>query len=297
MRITAAGNVGIGTTSPIGARLMIYGTSFPNFIVNGGTSSLEMVVNTSTPYNTVLRSTGGRLDLEAPGNYPRLTIDGGTGNVGIGTVSPSGTMDIYRNAGAGGNTQLNIISWAGGATSTNTSKLNLKIQGAGAGGVDNTICGQFIDNGVGGMYGMTFNPSGAFKMAVTDWGVGIGTSVPNATLHVNGNALISGVPYTYSTSIASVASGVNTTTAFIATLPTTATFLVNAHGVTNGYINSSGMAMVSCYYDGGSGYFYTMTSIAVSNFSWVSISQAGTITFQQTTGAAGTFLFNALKIN
>lgn len=110
-----------------------------------------------------------------------------SGNMGIGTASPSQILEVYRNSGVGTVTQMNITSWAGVATTTNQSILNLRIQGAGGGSVDNIIIGQYYSSGTG-TYGISFNPNnGVNVMNILGSGrVGIGTIDPVTTLHVSG---------------------------------------------------------------------------------------------------------------
>jgi len=124
--------------------------------------------------------------------YEALTITQGVGstsqpNVGIGTTSPTQLLEVYKNNGVGTVTQVNITSWAGANTTTNQSVLNLRVQGAGGGGVDNTIIGQYNGSG-SGTYAISFNPNGVNVMNVLGNGyVGIGTTNPDVPLVVNGS--------------------------------------------------------------------------------------------------------------
>lgn len=112
-----------------------------------------------------------------------------SGNMGIGTASPSQILEVYRNSGVGTVTQMNITSWAGVATTTNQSILNLRIQGAGGGSVDNIIIGQYYGSSPG-TYGISFNPNnGVNVMNILGNGrVGIGTMSPYSLTHITGNS-------------------------------------------------------------------------------------------------------------
>ena len=114
-----------------------------------------------------------------------------SGNMGIGTANPSQILEVYRNSGVGTITQMNITSWAGGNTTTNQSILNLRIQGAGGGTVDNTIIGQYHSSNT---YGFAFNPFGVNVMNILGSGrVGIGTVNPQAILHIHESPVVGDV--------------------------------------------------------------------------------------------------------
>ena len=87
MRIDPNGNVGIGTSAP-GARLEVWGT--------GGASRDNGIrlkdVSSATPYN-IYQSPGGQLHFEYGQTSNLVTIDT-DGNVGIGTTSPTKTLDV-----------------------------------------------------------------------------------------------------------------------------------------------------------------------------------------------------------
>jgi hypothetical protein len=111
--------------------------------------------------------------------------------VGIGTTAPLNNFEVYNNGGVGGTTQANITSWAGGSTTTNTAALNLRVQGAGGGNVDNIISGQYNSSGAG-TYSLALKPGGTTTMTIVASGnVGIGTALPSAPLHVYSSGGIS----------------------------------------------------------------------------------------------------------
>ena len=195
----SGGNVGVGTTAPATNLNVIGNTSIPTYPTNtvalfqaansAGVNDAGIMigsVNGNTPYLSDYGSaSNGMLFYTNKAERMRILANG---NVGIGTSNPGATFEVYRNGGVGGTTQLNVTSVAGGATTTNSSIVNLQIQGAGAGLVNNTISAQFAPNSSGGTYSLAFSPMGTTVMSALGSGnVGIGTLTPSATLHVVGS--------------------------------------------------------------------------------------------------------------
>ena len=119
-----------------------------------------------------------------------LVLNPSGGNVGVGTTTPATTFEVYRNGGVGGTTQMNVTSVAGTGTTTNSSIMNLRIQGAGGGLVDNAISAQYNPSGVG-TYSLAFSPMGTTVMTALGSGnVGIGTTNPSNKLEVARNIRI-----------------------------------------------------------------------------------------------------------
>ena len=164
-KLDVAGNVNIGENdATYGSRLFFTGT---NACIQGGPSGSD------------------KIHIVA-GNGTKAVSVAYDGNVGIGTNAPGSTFEVYTNGGIGGTTQMNITSFAGAGTITNTSVLNLRIQGAGQGMVDNIISAQYNSSGVG-TYSLAFKPLGTTAMTIVGTGnVGIGVTNPVGSLHING---------------------------------------------------------------------------------------------------------------
>ena len=100
MRITSGGNVGIGTTTPISDAKL--------HLSNAGAEGLEFAVNITTNTNrilsynrntsayNILRLDASELQFYTNGGGERMRIDS-SGNVGIGTTSPSEILHINKN--------------------------------------------------------------------------------------------------------------------------------------------------------------------------------------------------------
>jgi hypothetical protein len=147
MRVTSAGNVGIGTSSP-GAKLDVFGTSLTRTNTAAGDSPL--VVRNDNAANNTTKSTGlllqgtdttgvgknaglvqcGPLDVNYVTTYlsfftrtadvlaEKMRIDN-NGNVGIGTSSPGAKLDVVGgNVRIGNNQTLSFRNAAGSATAS-----------------------------------------------------------------------------------------------------------------------------------------------------------------------------------
>lgn len=178
MRIDSSGNVGIGTSSPNNI-LDVRGDSDPQIKVsatNTGTNSAGLFIENQGQRNWQVwadRST----DQFRIGNGSRananLVIKGSTGNVGIGTTSPStglhvGTGSIFCSSGG---LYLNAL---GG-----TSSVYLSYGGG------NPI----LMNGANGA--LRFGTNNTERLRIDNSGnVGIGTTTPQEKLEVNGKIKI-----------------------------------------------------------------------------------------------------------
>ena len=109
MRITSGGNVGIGTTSP-SAKLQVYSgasvTDYITFNVGDGSNTLSYIPYVATGDYNSLSYGGGSLLFNTAGSRLTIGTQNGTaiqfgptntlisGNVGIGTSSPSTKLDV-----------------------------------------------------------------------------------------------------------------------------------------------------------------------------------------------------------
>ena len=166
--INSTGNVGIGTTSPASAKLVVAG---------------DIDVWSST--NTLLRSSHngsyGSLQTFTSGAYGILTLNPGGGNVGIGTTTPMEKLDTP-----------NIV--IGGTNITGTTRANSLL-------IDNLSgTSRFYSTGAGsttyGSYQWNIASSDASlntTVMVIDSGgdVGIGLTAPQSKLQVDGGIQMS----------------------------------------------------------------------------------------------------------
>lgn len=184
------GAVGIGTTAPDKSLQVITGSSG-----NG----IE-VANTSGPtrHEVTMTIDGTYAYLDAynvggPAPYPlKIQVNGGNtllnpgfGNVGVGTSSPTNTLNVYSTANVGGIT----------VDGTQNPGLTFKQNGTVVGYYSTpTMSGNFFTDSM--QYDLVFRSeshsilfgqgSGISTMAVAGNKVGIGTTNPTATLEVNG---------------------------------------------------------------------------------------------------------------
>jgi hypothetical protein len=225
MRITSAGDVGIGTSTP-GSKLEVYGgvvgttagneISIANDRGVAGSNSVQLLsrlirASAGTDWTTTTMRLQGRVDVS---NYGYIDfVSGGdqglafgsnaaetmrinaSGNVGIGGISPTAKLDVLgeivgRTNASGGNTPL--IAKNDSSASNTTKSTGIQFQGVDTVGVTKSIgyvqCAPVDVNYVSSYLAFQTRLADATseKMRLDENGrLGVGTSSPGALLQLN----------------------------------------------------------------------------------------------------------------
>ena len=187
MTITASGNVGIGTASP-GAKLGVDGDISLQLPTNNVDKGIYWGATGAVGYGRIYRNaTSSALWIDAQANAPILLNAGTTGNVGIGTTSPSYKLDANGNIRA----TTSVTAFAGGAqgyvgmvagTATNPGYVQWYRP-------DATTRIAYIGWGTSGANNLNLTLENGANFAVNGGNVGIGISTPGAMLDVANGSL------------------------------------------------------------------------------------------------------------
>ena len=172
MRVTSAGDVGIGTTTP-GVKLDVVGAD--NSGLQYRTSTRSIGVGQISGVASLYAGSGTELAFHIGSEHMRLTS---AGNLGIGTTSPGSKLDVvgttmaFRNGNLGTAGSLDVGLAVASPVSARISF-----------GTDNTGWQMRFAKNVSGTY--------TDYVTITDGGnVGIGTVTPGVKLDINGSARI-----------------------------------------------------------------------------------------------------------
>ena len=200
MRIDSSGNVGIGTSNPAGysAKIAAVATSdystAATFISNSSTVNWARTDwdNQNVAYNGIIyqdqsglfniRNDGANsIAFSTNGGNERMRIDS-SGNVGIGTNSPSAPLNIYNNTASTGYAWIKIES---GTSAAYAPRIQLSDSRTGAGAANY----QLISGGNSGAFEVYDTTSSASRLLINSSGnVGIGTTSPATKLQVSGGS-------------------------------------------------------------------------------------------------------------
>jgi len=184
MRITADGNVGIGTTSPntklhVSGSIKAEGNGTDQYFFEGVRTGVGTTIRIYDNANTAYIDSYNNMAFRANqngGSGGNFTFTGG--NVGIGTTSPYGRLNVIPSSNPTTPTAANQISI--GESSAN-SQYNLRL-------------GYFLEGGAykGSIQAISGNTPNTLILNGDGGNVGIGTTSPTHKLHVNGDMRLTG---------------------------------------------------------------------------------------------------------
>jgi microcystin-dependent protein len=203
--VTGAGSVGIGTTGPngkldvAGGYIRALGGASGGAVPSGG-KGLEMTFDSSTNIGYILgynRDTSTRLDMSLGNTSSPLYLQGISGNVGIGTTSPRGKLEIPSN------TVGSVIIGTPNVITDATVDIGTAAGATALSLTDSAYAHTYFGFQASGPIGanirsdnsLSFYAGNTQYMTLLNTGnVGIGTTGPNAKLHIY-NSSVNGDMY------------------------------------------------------------------------------------------------------
>jgi len=200
MRIDSAGNVGIGTSSPSsynsnGQSLVVAGTGNTGITVSSGTASKSSIMFADGTGGTAAYRGSLKYDhssddmILSTATAERMRIDS-SGNVGIGTTSPSSKLEVSGQIAAVDATDSSIIAKVSNISGVRDAYLKFNDGSGTEGHIRYNHYNKFLDinnTETGGW--LTLSTENAERMRIDSAGnMGIGTSSPSAKLQVESNA-------------------------------------------------------------------------------------------------------------
>ena len=257
----ANGNFGIGTNSPI-SKLNISGSfsagtvgNYP-VILGGGTygggigfqdgTAVSGIYTQSSGTNLVFFT--GQTSADTAASKIRMLIDG-SGNVGIGTTSPGGKLDVQA-----GNTYFTVAP-----TTYTSATVGPRPAGDGTSSFvlqANSTASNKFDSTSSGLTVYVNNIANLHSVFSTNGNFGIANTAPSVKLHVTGNSYISGGLSVGTTSFNRKVNFANGEMTFIpytaAEGASTNTYFINVSDATGNYGNSMTLNFRALYSSGAS---------------------------------------------
>ena len=177
MRITSAGLLGIGTSSP-SSRLHVKGDAYTALTLDG-TAGGQVDFYRGGSRHAQIFTDGADGDIVFRNNtvQERVRIDGTTGNVGIGLNNPSEQLSLYK---SGASNAIQVQSHNSTPGSYNEASLKFALSSSASSTLNWDINAE--------QTALTFDYEGSEKVRITSAGlVGISTGSPSAHLQVNGS--------------------------------------------------------------------------------------------------------------